>query len=76
MTIETLEKANEIREEVNAIVDLETLFRNASMSNVELWACRDNRILNKCVLWPEVTKKLLETLHTEEARLNAELEAL
>lgn len=76
MTIETLEKANEIREEANAIVDLETLFRNASMPGVDIRACKDNKVINKCALWTEIADKLIATLQDEEARLNAELEAL
>ena len=76
MTIETLEKANEIRDEFNAIVDLETLFRNASMEDARLRACRDNKVLNECALWPEIAAKLIAVLHDEEERLNAELDAL
>lgn len=78
MTIKTLEKANEIRDRFNAIVDLETLFRNASMEGAEIRACRseNGRILNRCKLELEIAEKLIETLHTEAARLNAELEAL
>ena len=76
MTIETLEKANEIRDEFNAIVDLETLFRNASMEDARLRACRGNKVLNDCSLWPEIAEKLIETLHDEEERLSAELGAL
>lgn len=76
MTIKTLEKANKIRAEVNAIVDLEALFRNASMEDAKLRACRDDRVLNECALWPELADKLLAVLHDEEERLSAELDTL
>lgn len=76
MTEKTLEKANEIMDEFNAIVDLETLFRNASMEDAKLRACRDDRVLNECALWPEITDKLIAVLHDEEERLSAELGAL
>ena len=76
MTIKTLEKANRIRAEINAIVDLETLFRNASMPDAELWAYKDIKVLNRCTLCAEIADKLIAALHDEEERLSAELEAL
>lgn len=65
MTLKTLEKANEIREEFSALIDLEQLFRNASMEDAMLRAYRDNKVLNECALWPELTDKLISVLHDE-----------
>lgn len=76
MTLEVLEKANEIVEEANAIDDLQVLLRNASMQNAEVRACRGSEVLNRCTLWPEITEKLLEVLQSEKVKLNAKFEAL
>ena len=76
MTLEILEKANEIRDEVNALADLEHLFRNASMDGADIRAYKDNKVINKCALRAEIADKLIATLHAEVDRLDAELEAL
>lgn len=76
MTLETLEKANDIRDEINALADLEHLFRNASMPGADIRACNGSKVINKCTLWTELADTLIATLHAEADRLDAELRAL
>ena len=76
MILELLEKANELKAEIDAIVELKVLVRNASMEGAELRAYCNNKMANKYVLWPEITTALLDVLQAEQSKIEHQLEEL
>lgn len=76
MTRETLDKGIELVAQINSVVDLQTLIVNAAMDDAELQASRDDRVLNRSDLQPEIAAKLLQVLKDEENKLEDQLAAL